>query len=86
VASVATALGALVASGPTGAVEMRAYDLLIEPSGRSPASDRIAIVTVDDPSIAAVGQWPWPRNVVATLIDRLHELGAAVVALDVLFP
>lgn len=85
VASVATALGALTASGPTGAVEMRAYDLLVEPSGASPASEQIAVVAVDDPSIAAVGQWPWPRDIVARLVDRLRELGAAVVALDVLF-
>lgn len=86
VAAGATAVGALAMAGPMGILEMRAYDLLVEPSGPSSASDRIAVVAVDDPSIAAIGQWPWPRDVVARLVDRLRELGAAVVALDVLFP
>lgn len=86
VAAIVTAVGALAAPGTIGVVEMRAYDLLVEPSGPSSVSERIAVVAVDDPSIAEIGQWPWPRDIVARLIDRLRELGAAVVALDVLFP
>lgn len=85
VASIVTALGALAAARTTGALEMRAYDLLVEPAGPPATGGRVAIVVVDDRSIAAIGQWPWPRDIVARLIDRLRELGAAVVAVDVLF-
>ncbi|MEO8402181.1 MAG: adenylate/guanylate cyclase domain-containing protein [Gammaproteobacteria bacterium] len=46
----------------------------------------IAIVDVDDNSLEIEGRWPWPRAKVATLIDRLQQHGAVVVALDVLFP
>ena len=34
--------------------------------------------------LAAYGQWPWPRYLVARLIDNLTRNGAASVALDIL--
>ena len=46
----------------------------------------VAIVDIDDASLAAIGQWPWPRSVFAELFGRLGELGAAVVVCDILFP
>jgi adenylate cyclase len=45
----------------------------------------LAIVDIDDASLAAIGQWPWPRSVFAELLGRLGQLGAAVVACDILF-
>ena len=45
----------------------------------------VAIVDIDDASLAEIGQWPWPRSVFAELFGRLGELGAAVVACDILF-
>ncbi len=45
----------------------------------------VRIVDIDEESLQHLGQWPWPRDVVARLVDRLGELGAAVVALDIVF-
>jgi len=45
----------------------------------------IRVVDIDDPSLSKIGQWPWPRAVVAQLVDRLREAGAAVVAFDIDF-
>jgi adenylate cyclase len=45
----------------------------------------IAIVDIDDASLAEVGQWPWPRSTMGELVRRLNELGARVVTCDVLF-
>lgn len=45
----------------------------------------VRVVGVDEESLKAYGQWPWPRTRVATLQDRLRELGAAVVAFDFVF-
>src|SRR5215813_9840050 len=50
-----------------------------------PAPSDVVIVAIDDPSIAALGRWPWPRSVHATLLDRLREEGARAVALDIWF-
>lgn len=46
----------------------------------------VRIVDIDEKSLRQVGQWPWSRQVMATIASRLTELGAAVVAFDVLFP
>jgi adenylate cyclase len=45
----------------------------------------VRIADIDETSLARLGQWPWSRATVARLVDRLRELGAAVIAFDVLF-
>lgn len=45
----------------------------------------VRIVEIDEASVAAFGQWPWPRTRLAALTKRLGELGAAVVAYDIIF-
>ena len=52
---------------------------------RPNADAPVLIVDVDEESLAKIGQWPWPRDVFANLIDRLGDLGAKVVVFDVLF-
>ena len=42
----------------------------------------VRIVDIDESSVQRLGQWPWPRSVLADLIERLREAGAAVIALD----
>ena len=44
-----------------------------------------AIVDIDEASLAAYGQWPWPRTLVAELVDKLAKLGSAVIAFDIIF-
>ncbi|MEP1209797.1 MAG: adenylate/guanylate cyclase domain-containing protein [Rhizobiaceae bacterium] len=46
----------------------------------------VRIVEIDDTSINAIGQWPWPRNVFVQMIENLHAKGAAVVAFDLVLP
>ena len=43
------------------------------------------IVDIDDRSLTTIGQWPWRRDVVGQLVTRLRDLGAATVALDIIF-
>ncbi len=47
---------------------------------------RVTIVEIDEESLASIGQWPWPRTVVADLILKLRAAGAIVIGFDVLFP
>ena len=46
----------------------------------------VRIIDVDEESLERLGQWPWSRKQLAGLIDRLDELGAAAIALDIVFP
>src|ERR1700761_9503245 len=45
----------------------------------------VRIVAIDEKSLAAVGQWPWPRDVIAKLTRKLTEAGAAAIAFDIVF-
>ncbi|MCK9532386.1 MAG: adenylate/guanylate cyclase domain-containing protein [Gammaproteobacteria bacterium] len=63
-----------------------AYDLRLEATLGEPRVDpRVVIVDVDEKSLQAEGHWPWPRDRIAELVDRLFAQGAAVVAFDVVF-
>ncbi len=46
----------------------------------------VIIVDLDEASLSRLGQWPWPRDRLATMVDRLSELGTAVIVFDILFP
>ena len=52
---------------------------------RDPADFPITIIDIDDLSLDKYGQWPWPRNVLAELVDTLTENSAAVIVFDILF-
>jgi len=43
------------------------------------------IVDLDEASLAAFGQWPWPRTLLARLVDNLTAAGAAGIGFDVVF-
>jgi adenylate cyclase len=45
----------------------------------------VRIVDIDEAALAEYGQWPWPRTIIARLVDKLTEKGAAVVAFDMVF-
>lgn len=44
----------------------------------------VRIVDIDDASLERVGQWPWPRSVLAELTRKLAENGAAVIGYDII--
>ena len=44
----------------------------------------VQVVDIDEESLAQLGQWPWPRNELARLVDVVSESGAAAVVIDVL--
>jgi len=65
-------------------LERKAYDVGVAASTRTP-SDRIAVIAIDDTSIANIGRWPWPRDVMAKMIDVLAGAQAKVIGNTVLF-
>ncbi len=65
-------------------LERSAYDFGLRVSSRVP-SDKIAVIAIDDESIANIGRWPWPRDVHARMLDILDQGGAKVVGHTGLF-
>lgn len=45
----------------------------------------VRVVDIDEASLRELGQWPWPRDRLAALVDTLVQMGAASIAFDVLF-
>jgi diguanylate cyclase len=50
-----------------------------------PASGDIVLVAIDDRSLLEVGNWPWPRDQHAHMVDRLTQMGARRIFFDVNF-
>lgn len=60
------------------------YDTLITTWPPEPPED-VVIVAIDEKSLSAIGPWPWPRSVHASLIENLTDAGAERIILDILF-
>jgi len=45
----------------------------------------IIIIDIDEPSLAQMGQWPWPRNIVSVLVEKIQQQGAKAIGLDMMF-
>lgn len=52
---------------------------------REATESAVAVVDIDDDSISQLGQWPWSRVILASMIDRLTAEGAAAIGLDIVF-
>ncbi|HLP98481.1 MAG TPA: serine/threonine-protein kinase [Sideroxyarcus sp.] len=65
-------------------LERKAYDIAVRASVKAP-SDKIAVIAIDDQSIANLGRWPWQREVHAMMIDLLATGNAKVIGHTVLF-
>ena len=63
------------------------FDILQQTQPRSPdPSYPVRIVDIDERSIRAFGSWPWRRDVLASLVDKLFAAGVRVVVFDMVFP
>jgi len=65
-------------------LERKAYDLGVQATSRTP-SDKIAVIAIDDTSIANIGRWPWSREVHAKMTDLLAGAKAKVIGNTVFF-
>lgn len=66
-------------------LDFRFIDFRLQVRGRTPVGEEVAIVAVDEKSLQERGRWPWPRFQLARLISQLTDMGAAVIALDIVF-
>ncbi|HEY8594900.1 MAG TPA: adenylate/guanylate cyclase domain-containing protein [Devosiaceae bacterium] len=71
---------------PVQAMRDITFDNFQRLSPRPDGDFPVRVVDVDEASLAQIGQWPWPRKILAELVDRLTQMGAAVIVFDMLFP
>src|SRR4030043_65024 len=65
-------------------IERRIYDKGIEYSSADyQGDDRIILIDIDDKSLTDLGPWPWPRHVIAEMIELLNREGAKLIGLNI---
>jgi len=71
---------------PVEALRLRAFDVYQNLKPRIPPSPRpVVIVDIDEASLKEIGQWPWPRDTLARMLDNLTKMGALAVGFDIVF-
>jgi adenylate cyclase len=82
----AALLGLRIADPPLlEALRNRVFDAYQQAKPRAYTPLPVAIIDIDEASLAQIGQWPWSRTVMADLVRRLGEAGVAAVGFDVIF-
>jgi adenylate cyclase len=62
------------------------YDSRLRATMPKTLDPRIVIVDIDERSVGEIGRWPWPRNIVADLTNKiLVDQNAAALAFDFVF-
>ncbi|MFW6076559.1 MAG: CHASE2 domain-containing protein, partial [Hyphomicrobiales bacterium] len=71
---------------PLQILQLKTFDIYQQIKPWNPPARPVIIVDIDEDSLEAHGQWPWSRDVVADLVERIGQLGATAIAFDILFP
>src|SRR5258705_11763873 len=65
-------------------LERVAYDFGVKMTNRNAgATEKIAIIAIDDASIEKIGRWPWPRSVLAAMIEQLAQARPKLIGLQI---
>ncbi len=82
----AQSLAAMALSAPSSAVRQLLFDLYQRSFPRVRQEQKVAIVEIDEKSLKLVGQWPWPRDRLAALIDAIALYRPVAIGLDIYMP
>ncbi len=52
----------------------------------APGKSPVVIIDIDEESLGIIGQYPWPRNIYAQMLQNLFAMGVGVVGFDISFP
>ncbi|MDP1862662.1 MAG: adenylate/guanylate cyclase domain-containing protein [Thiobacillus sp.] len=70
---IAAHVGGLIHIAPMQRAEAWLYDAWLKRTAPIGPDDRIAILDIDEASLKSVGRWPWSRDTMAALVDKLHD-------------
>ncbi len=60
-------------------------DFLFVLRGEIETTGDVVIIDIDERTLSKYGQWPWSRHITAELLDKLTQLGAGIIGLDMVF-
>ena len=64
-------------------LDQKLYDVMLQQCP-SPVSSKTVVVDIDDTSLEVLGQWPWPRQLLARLLARIASASPRAVGVDIL--
>lgn len=82
--SVALLLVSLLNPIPLQNLRLAQFDQFQRWHPRTYTPQAVRVVDIDEASLQEYGQWPWPRTRLTKLVERLHQMGASAIALDIL--
>ena len=50
------------------------------------SESNVIIVDIDEKSLDTIGQWPWSRVILATLLSKISSTSPSAIAIDIIFP
>jgi PAS domain S-box-containing protein len=66
-------------------IENLSYDAALRLGGEQPRDSSLILVTVDESSLDKMGRWPWPRSVMARILEAISEGTPATIGFDIGF-
>ncbi|HEX3499605.1 MAG TPA: adenylate/guanylate cyclase domain-containing protein [Stellaceae bacterium] len=77
--------GKLIDPLPVAQIRRAAFDYLQRLAPRDSQATPIRVIAIDDESLSRIGQWPWPRRILAHMLDRLRAADARLAVFDIVF-
>ena len=74
----------LLSLAPITALEDRLLDYRFKIRGAVKPPEDIVIAAIDEKSIDRLGRWPWGRDIMAELVNKLKGLGARIIVFDII--
>jgi len=72
-------------AGPIEEVQLKTFDVFQRLKPRPYTPMPVKMIDLDDASLERLGQWPWPRTIMAELVAHLANAGTAAIAFDIVF-
>lgn len=66
-------------------LDYRIVDYMLAVRGPEPTTGEVVVVDLDEKSLQAVGQWPWPRNVFGDMVRQIGAAKPRAVGFDIVF-
>lgn len=75
----------LLKLSPFETLEEKLYDYRFKVRGTIKPPDTVVIAAIDEKSIEKLGRWPWDRDKIAELVNKLNNAGAEIIVFDIIF-
>lgn len=70
-------------------LDYKIYDLskeFLDSFKHESSGSNVVIVDIDERSLSTIGQWPWSRVVLATLLSKISASSPSAIGVDIIFP